>query len=493
MGEFNKENVNPFVELNIFDLFGDFAMIPIENVVRIFNNQDINLNKSLNMTKILNNFRSITISNTKIIDQFNELIQSFVSILNYNDFIKEKESLLKQEKIIKNMHDRKDMAEIFTKLKELKASIIINKRKLTYFEEDYYKAKNREDRFKKSITSLKIKIEGLNSKKRKFSDKINKLIKEMDDPNLRKAKLEDNFSYSEKILELKRGVRECQYEIKTTSKKLNSFLHEFNNFVFRLEKLEKDHQKLLNILDKDYNKMKDIKTEIGEKLRENLDDFDEIYLLKSLEQVIAELQEIENKMNSISESNQFFNKEQPKDLTKIQEEIILIKNVILEKQKIKTPVKESEIFETIVDFRSLDKKINSLEELVNTFLLQIYLKSHLDITISEDNKNLFLNLNFLKIRKQNSLNFNELTTPEKIFFVIVLYISIKILLNSKNIIFSNLLLPSFYNKRGSIFRTIKKIIPVFEREEILKGFNLIFLLTNLEMREQINNLKVITI
>ncbi|GAH53842.1 unnamed protein product, partial [marine sediment metagenome] len=47
--------------------------------------------------------------------------------------------------------------------------------------------------------------------------------------------------------------------------------------------------------------------------------------------------------------------------------------------------------------------------------------------------------------------------------------------------------------RGSIFRTIKNIIPVFEREDNLKNYNLIFILSNLEMKEQIKNLKVINI
>ena len=493
MGKFNKENVNPFLELNIFDLFGNFIVIPIEKVVKIFKKQDINLDKSLYMTQFLNSFHTITNSNNKIIDLYNELIQSFVSILTYNNFIKEKENLLNQHKIIENVYNRNDMAEIFPKLKEIKDSIIINKRKLIYLEEDYFKEKNREDQFKKSINGLKINIENSDRQRRENISQINKLIREMDDPTLKNTNKENNLSYSEKILALQKGVKECQYEIKTTGEKLNSIRNEFDNFVFRFEKLEKDHQKLLNILSKDHNKMKEIKTEIGEKLRENLDDFDELYLIKSLEQIDAELQEIENKMNSINELNQFLNKDQPKDLTKIQEKIMLLQNLIIKNQEVKTPVKENEIIETIENFRNIENKINSLEELVNKFLIQIYLKSRIEITISEDNMNLFLQLNFFHIRKKSILNFDELTTPEKIFFVIVLYISIKILLNSKNIIFSNLFLSSNYNKRGSIFRTIKNIIPVFGREDVLKGFYLIFLVTNLEMREQIKNLKVITI
>lgn len=493
LGKFNKENVNLFLELNIFDLFGNFNVIPMEKIVKIFKKQDFNLDKSLNMTQFLNSFHRITDSNNKIIDLYNELLQSFVSILNYNDFLKEKDNLLNQQKIIENVNKRSDMTDIFSKLKEIKDSIIVNKRKLIYLEEDYFKQKNREDQFKKSINGLKIKIENSNRQKKEFVSQINKLTREMDDPNLKTTNEDNNLSYSEKILAHQKGIKECQYEIKTTSEKLSSISNEYNNFVFRFEKLEKDHQKLLNFLSKDHNKMKEMKTEISERLRKNLDDFDELYLIKSPEQIEVELQEIENKMKLINESNQFLNKDQPNDLTKIQEKIMLIKNLIIKNQEVNPPVKENEVVETIENFRNIENKINSLEELLNSFLIQIYLKSHLEITISEDNKNLFLHLKFFQIRKKSNFNFDELTTPEKIFFVIVLYISIKIISNSKNIIFSNLFLPSFYNKQGSIFRTIKNIIPVFQREDIFNGFNLIFLLTNLEMREQIKNLKVITI
>jgi hypothetical protein len=123
--------------------------------------------------------------------------------------------------------------------------------------------------------------------------------------------------------------------------------------------------------------------------------------------------------------------------------------------------------------------------------MQIYLKYSLEITI-KDNKNLFVQQKFFQIRKKTTLNFKELTTPEKIFFLIVLDISLRILFNKK-IIYSNLFLPVIYNKHGSIVRTLRKIIPIFERETELQNFNLIFILSNVEMKEKIKNLEVIKI
>ncbi|MFW9987862.1 MAG: hypothetical protein ACFFC3_04340, partial [Candidatus Odinarchaeota archaeon] len=85
------------------------------------------------------------------------------------------------------------------------------------------------------------------------------------------------------------------------------------------------------------------------------------------------------------------------------------------------------------------------------------------------------------------------TTPEKVFFIIVFYISIKLHTKSKNIILSNISILTKYNKAGSIYRTIRKILPLFEKDDILLGFNLIFILSNLELKKEIKNLKIKTI
>jgi hypothetical protein len=125
-------------------------------------------------------------------------------------------------------------------------------------------------------------------------------------------------------------------------------------------------------------------------------------------------------------------------------------------------------------------------------LLQINLESKFQITISEDLNNFFIKTSFLRSNKENVI-FKELTTPEKIYFVMIFYISIKVLMQAKNIVFSNLFVPNEFNKRGSIYRTITKILPIFEQEGSLKNFNLIFLISNLEMKKKIENIKIINI
>jgi hypothetical protein len=80
-----------------------------------------------------------------------------------------------------------------------------------------------------------------------------------------------------------------------------------------------------------------------------------------------------------------------------------------------------------------------------------------------------------------------------VFLVISLYLSIEIILNSKNIIFSNLFIPNEYNKRGSLYRTIRKVLPLFEKDSDLKDFDLVFIISNLEMKKPIDNIKIIKI
>jgi hypothetical protein len=136
--------------------------------------------------------------------------------------------------------------------------------------------------------------------------------------------------------------------------------------------------------------------------------------------------------------------------------------------------------------------MDELETLINKFLFQINLKTNFRILLSNDNKNFFIQIGFTRNNKEK-ISFEELTTPEKIFFIIVCNISIELQVKNHNIVFSNLFIPTIYNKAGSIFRTIRKMLPLFDTEEYLSKFNLIFILSNLEMKKEVKNVKIITI
>ena len=221
--------------------------------------------------------------------------------------------------------------------------------------------------------------------------------------------------------------------------------------------------------------------------------FKSLEIIRDAQKIENELVEIEKQIENISESIDFLDDKNPLDLTSLIEKFKEFNTNLTKNQDsyIITPKKE-EISNCIEYFRNLEVLKNDLEQNINKFLKEINLKSNFNMVIDDDYKSFKIIIQFIRGNKEE-VNFENLTTPEKIFFIITLYISIKVLLKSKRIIFSNLLLPSQYNKRGSIFRTIRKSIPVFRNEEDLKDYNIIYIISNLEMKKPIENIKIINL
>ena len=446
------------------------------------------------MGEILKSFSLITKYNHEVIDLYNQLNKSFISILQYNSFVEEKGDLLKQQEILNKIGLLSVSSEIIEKLKNVNNSIDLNKQNLKFLEEDYFKEKKRIDKFKKTIDNYNTKIKNLREHKKEKFLQIENLTKEMDDyPIKNEKKNKNNISYSKRFQELKKQTGNYQFEIRKASERQNTVNLELEKFIGGFEILKSNYQDLLSKLNNDKDKQKKIKKELGKRLNYNLDKFRSSDLLISTEKINKLIQKIENKMISIQKSNEFLNINQPNEILKIKEELKSLQIKVSGNQEISSVLKKAEIIESIVNFNKIENLIKNLERILNNFLLQIYLKLEIETMINQDNNNIIFHLKFFQIRKKTILSFNELTTPEKVFFVIIFYISVNVLFNFKNIKFSNLLLPTIYNKRGSIFRTLKKIIPIFEREDDLRGFNLIFILSNLVMKGQINNLNVITI
>ena len=274
-------------------------------------------------------------------------------------------------------------------------------------------------------------------------------------------------------------------------KKINENIEEesseFREFKLNFSIIEEDYKLLESTID-DYDyKLNKLKKELAKDIETELDEYELSDLLKPHNQIIKSIKENDLKIKNI-QKHKFFDKNQSEVLSHLYQELANFKSNLT---KNKISFTKDDIEKSVDFYQNIKSKIKKLEEIINKFLMQIYLKYSLEITI-KDNKNLFIKQKFFQIRKKTTQNFNELTTPEKIFFLIVLDISFRILFNKK-IIYSNLFLPTIYNKQGSIIRTLRKIIPVFERETELQNFNLIFILSNLEMKQGIKNLEVINI
>ncbi|MFX0188210.1 MAG: coiled-coil domain-containing protein [Candidatus Hodarchaeota archaeon] len=462
------------------------------------------MNKSLKLLQFFREYRKIANLNSELIVQYIDIVQSLIYILNYNLLVKRKNQLLKELELSKIKTKSRDIAAKTDFLNKLSEAIKENKKKLKYREEDFLFLKNQRDQIEDTIKNFNLKIQELNKKKKECFNQINRITRELSE-NTQKNNLDltlndkNNLSQSEKIKALQKQAKDLQYQINHTKSKLNKSQLKFNEINPKYEILEKDYNMLLKVIKNDNERLKNVRKELEEEVSYNREefmekiDFNELEFLKLPQEIESEIQKIDYDLNMISKANSLLDNNNPKKLIKIKNKLIEIDKILKNNQKnVSISFNNDEIKDSIENFRRIEIISNNLENLLNKFLIEINLNTNLQIKIIKNYKNFSINLEFIRSNKEN-LRFNKLTTPEKIFFVITFYISIQIHLGSKNIIFSNLFIPKIYNKRGSVYRTIRRILPVLEKENNLKKFNLIFIISNLEMKKPIENVKVIKI
>ncbi|MHA1931208.1 MAG: hypothetical protein ACW96X_01640, partial [Promethearchaeota archaeon] len=293
-------------------------------------------------------------------------------------------------------------------------------------------------------------------------------------------------------------AKDAQIEIKEINSKLGEVNLRYEEFKPIYQAYKQDYSNLIEVIKNDTTKIDDLQFKLREEIKENEKntyhnydkiDFRSIRSKREIEQAISNTT---SELKSISIPSNLINTQNPEDLSLLIKKLNHInKEVDILEKDFRLGKKDSELEEISESFQKIEMIISDLEDLINIFLSKINLKSHFQVLLSEDSKMFYIRSSFShKIKEQ--LTFDELTTPEKIFFIMIFYISIEIQLKNKNIIFSNLFIPSNYNKAGSIYRTINKILPLFE-SEFFEEFNLIFILSNLEMKKEIPNLKIITI
>ena len=454
------------------------------------------------MLQFFREYRKIANFNSELIVQYINVIRSLISVLNYNLLAKKKTQLLKELELSEIKTKSRGLAAKTDFLNKLSEAIKENKKKLKYREEDFLFLKNQRDQIENTIKNFNLKIQELNKKKKECFSQINRITRELSE-NTQKNNLalkldhKNNLSQSEKIKALQTQAKDLQYQINQTKLKLNESQLKFNEINPKYEISEKDYHLLLKVIKNDNERLKNVRKELEEEISYNHEefiekvDFKELEFLKLPQEIESEIQKIDNDLNMISKANSFLDNNNPKKLIKIKNKLIEIDKILKNNEKdVLISFNNDEIKDSIENFRRIEVISNDLETLLNKFLIEINLNTNLQIKISKDYKNFSINLEFIRSNKE-SLSFDKLTTPEKIFFVITFYISIQIHLGFKNIIFSNLFIPKIYNKRGSVYRTIRRILPVLEKENNLKKFNIIFIISKLEMKKPIKNVKVV--
>ncbi|MFX1273985.1 MAG: hypothetical protein ACFFAT_02980 [Promethearchaeota archaeon] len=484
--------------LSFLENFENFEMIPLEEFLIIFNNKVYNLrdlDKSLSLLEVLNNYITTTMYNSDTVDKHCNLIENIIALLKYIKLLNEKDLLEKELKIAQIKTKSSDIAAKTDLLNKLTKSLDQSKKQLTYLEEDYLKIKNQKNAVYNEIESLNLEILDLNNQKKEFFNQINKITRDMDEDISNDNNSEEKgIPKSEKIKNLQMNAKEVQFKIKQIKSKIQESQIKYNRINPKYEKIEKDYQEIVKILKNDEEKIKSLKKELEKNLKteENDElinlDINNLTLIKSSNQIQNEIASINDELTGIEKSIQYLNNEDPKDLSIVATEIEKInENLKKNRRNIIISEKKEFISDIMQKFKLIEHLIKKIEGTINKFLIEINLESIINLYIKEDNKNLIINIQFLRSNKEK-INFQDLTTPEKIYFILGFHISIQMQLNLKDIIFTNLFIHNKYNKRGSIFRTIRKLIPIFETEPNFKKYRLIFVLSNLELKDEIENL-----
>lgn len=510
MGKFKADSLKQYQKDNIFDKMSNFNSLLIENFAELYENQGkkyIDLYKSKKILTFLKEYGKIANLNSNLILQFSNLIQSLNSSLKYNVLLKKKEILLKELEISKLRNESSVISAKTDLLNKINESINHNKKILKFREEDFLFLKIKRDQYVNSINNYNLKIQDLTNKKKESFTQINKITREMSNPlqdrkeNNKDLKSDDykDLTKSEIIKALQKQAKEIQHEINQINSNSNESQIKLDEITPNYKILKNDYQSLFDTIKNDEERLESIQIELEERIKEKkLDsllefDFKDLNSIKQSYEIESEIQEIESGMDNLLKVTEFLDKENPENISKILDKLNDIeKELISKKDSYSIPNKNKEITESIENYRKLEILMNYLEVQINKFLIKINLKVHYQIFVSNDLEDLFINAEFIRLNKE-SLVFEELTTPEKIFYIIALYISFKIQIDSKFIIFSNLSIPKTFNKRGSIFRAIQRILSVIEEDKSLNKYVFIFIISNLEMKKPINNLKVINV
>ncbi|MFX1358427.1 MAG: hypothetical protein ACFFA8_14235 [Promethearchaeota archaeon] len=482
-------------------ILNKIELIPLEDFIHLLQSlpeQFEKIHLSLNLLSFLKKFNNTSMKNLEIISQYHQIVQELILIFKINTLSKTKKILLEELELSRKYQKLSDLAATKDLLKKLDDSIKLNKNKSKYLEQDFIKISNQFDQVKKVIDEYNQQIQNLITKRKNLFSQINKITRDMEIDSSSETGKNSATSYSQRIRNLQIQAKEVQSQINQTKTKLDNSKEKYQKIEPQFLTYESDYQKILETIRNDEKKMKILQQEVIKEMNSSeakiMNDLSDMKArtVRNPTIIVQEIEELEIELKKIEKLSKLYNPECLFDLSSIKSELKKIEKKINELSKTKISFNENNTKTSLESFRKIEILIQDLEVLLKTFLNEINLSVNLEITIEENSQNFFILLTFIRNNKEQ-IYFEQLTTPEKIFFVITLYVSIKVLIRSENILFSNLFLPPIYNKRGSLIRTMKKILPQFEVKNNLTQFNLIFILSNIELKDKIKNLKIIKI
>ena len=509
-GKFKLNQFHEYYSDDYFQIQENLDLIPVEKIIKVISNESDALSGLTNFTKILHllsSYSKIVENNLEIYLKFSKNIEILYSLFKLIYFSAKKKILSKELELSKIRKSSSDILAIADLMKSLTESINNNKVKLSYIKEDYFQRKNQIDKIKKDLTTYKTLIQEQSQIKKNCFDQINKITRQLEgskteneDNSFLRLGIETNLTNSEKIRALQKKAKETQYESNKIGLRAKQSQAEFEELLPNYEIYRNDYEEILETINNEEKRLRKAQKNYEKELREN----EEIQFGKTEElfsHPIRPYLEIEHEILKVE--SDLDNLSFPTNLNK--ENFLSNMPIMIEKfkeidailgindEKININAKEEEIEEFFEQFRIFENLIKDIENITNKFLKTIQLQVQFNLVTNQMNTAFLIKTDFIR-KSKIRVNFENLTTPEKIFFIISFFISFKVLLNSKNIIFSNLFILSIYNtKGGSIYRTIRKIIPLFETDENLSDVSIILLMSNLALKKDIEKLKIIKV
>jgi hypothetical protein len=509
LGKFQRELIQEYQNRDFLQIIENFDLIPAKKLINYFKNQadDLkNLDNSLKILELLTKYREIVEYNLNVFAKFNNIIEISISTLRCVYLSERKNQLISELESAKKHNKSSELSAIVDLINKLNESIKTNQIKLNYIKEDYYQRKNQIEQKRGTLSSFEENITELDKIKKLCFSQINRITRQIegstnnqDNDSMLKLGIGNNLSNAEKIRALQKNAKDTQYEINQIKSRSKQVKEELEKLSPHYNIYKNDYEGILELVENDENRIRMLQIEYEKEINTNSEtQIEEIKdLLKNpvrpLLEIEDEISRIKSELEAISIPNDFFSAEKPSNLGVVIENLREIDGILRSNdKKISICRNEEEISKIFEKYNVFESLIKDLEGIVNTFLIKINLEMKFLLVVNDTNTTLFLKTFFTKNSKEK-VNFEGLTTPEKIFFIISFFISTGVILEQDNIFFSNLFIPNIYNKGGSIYRTIRRIIPIFETNDKLTKYKLIFLLSNLELKKEISNIKLIKV
>ncbi|HUW90806.1 MAG TPA: hypothetical protein VMV43_09830 [Candidatus Nanopelagicaceae bacterium] len=508
-GKFNLNQFHEYYNDVYLQIQENLDLIPVEKFIKIISNEPNNLFGLSNFTKILDllfDYSKVVENNLEIYLRFNKNIEILYTLLKLIYFSAKKKILSRELELSKIRKSSSDILATADLMKSLTESINNNKVKLSYIKEDYFQRKNQIDKIKNDLTTYETLIQEQSHIKKNCFDQINKITRKLEgskteneDDSFLRLGIDTNLTNSEKIRALQKKAKDTQYEINKIRLRSKQSQAEFEELSPNYEIYRNDYEEILKTINEDEERLRQVHKNYEKELRENkeiqfgeTEDLLSRSIRPSLE-IEQEIIKVESELDNLSFPNNLKKENPPSNIPIMIEKFKEIDATLRNNdEEIKISVKEEEIEEVFEHLRIFENKIKDIEDVMNKFLKEIQLQVQFNLVTNQMNTAFLIKTNFTR-KYKIKVNFENLTTPEKIFFIISFFISFKVLLNSNNIIFSNLFVLPVYNKGGSIYRTIRKILPLFESDENLSNVSIILLMSNLELKKDIENLKIIKV